>query len=75
MGEGEGALIGAARVFISGGTKEAYIMQIASDATLQRASRLRAGGKSWLQLTRNEQARRAGLDFFKGSRSSGKSAK
>lgn len=43
-------------------------MQIASDATLELAKRLRSSGKSWAELTR-EQPRRTSLDFFKGARS------
>lgn len=44
-------------------------MRVASDATLERASRVRAHGKSWLELTRTAQSRKAGLDLFRGTHS------
>ena len=50
-------------------------MRVASDAILGRAADVRSKGQSWLELTRTDASRKAGLDFFKGSRSVHASAK
>lgn len=44
-------------------------MRVASDAILERAADVRRGGKSWMELTRNDRSRQATLEFFRGARS------
>lgn len=44
-------------------------MRVASDAVLERAAAVRSSsGKSWLELTKTDESRKAGLEFFRGAR-------
>ncbi|MGZ2410740.1 hypothetical protein ACUXST_000137 [Sphingomonas sp. F9_3S_D5_B_2] len=47
-------------------------MRVTSDEKLAKASELRRGGKSWLELSKSQNGKSAGLEFFRSSKQQSK---